>query len=250
MTDFSDILKKFPVQLGSSCRNKLKCKWFHGIMNKLIKFLYNFNILYKEVQMMNTAEYLDRLLLRYSGSFDIYQPYVINGKEYPAYGYFFSHIEKYILVREANMWTTKSYEHMLFMETEECTEEVLAEAEKIITDYMEPVLVRKNQELPEKNHMSSYLNVVIISQKALSKSVTRKIRKFRFEKGYRFNFRGFSKGTILCASMEDRKFCSNFQGHSQKSVFEEVFQDVEKGKIGFAQYIAEKGITPYKQELT
>lgn len=38
---------------------------------------------------MKTADYLDQLLRKYSGTFDIYQPYVIHGKEYPAYGYFF-----------------------------------------------------------------------------------------------------------------------------------------------------------------
>lgn len=38
---------------------------------------------------MTTADYLDGLLLCYSGNFDIYQPYRINNKEYPAYGYFF-----------------------------------------------------------------------------------------------------------------------------------------------------------------
>jgi len=199
---------------------------------------------------METAEYLDRLLLRYSGSFDIYQPYVINGREYPAYGYFFSYIEKYVLVREINMWSTKSYEHMLFMEVEECTEEVLKEAESIISDYMEPVLVRKNEKLPEKNHMYSYLNVVIISKKTLDKTIAEKIRHYRFEKGYKFNIRGFSKGTIMCASMEDRKFCSNYHGRSKKEIFEGVFKDVDEGKIGFKQFIEEKGITPYKQEFS
>ena len=198
---------------------------------------------------METAEYLDRLLLRYSGSFDIYQPYVINGKEYPAYGYFFSHIEKYILVREINMWSTKSYEHLLFMEVEECTDEVLKEAEEIISDYMEPVLVRKKEKLPEPNHMCSYLNVVIISKKPLEKSVANKIRHYRFEKGYKFNIRGFSRGTIMCATMEDRKFYSNYHGRSAKETFMGAFQDVENGKVGFKQYIEERGITPYKQEI-
>ena len=198
---------------------------------------------------METAEYLDRLLLRYSGSFDIYQPYVINGKEYPAYGYFFSYIEKYILVREINMWSTRSYEHILFLETEECTSETIEEAKSIISDYMEPVLVRKNEKLPEPNHMSSYLNVVIISKKALSKQIVDGIRRYRFEKGYKFNIRGFSRGTILCTSMEDRKFYSNFYGRSKKDIFEGVFRDVDEGKPGFKQIIEEKGISPYKQEL-
>lgn len=198
---------------------------------------------------METAEYLDRLLLRYSGSFDIYQPYAINGKEYPAYGYFFSYIEKYILVREINMWSTRSYEHILFLETEECTGETVEEAKSIIRDYMEPVLVRKNEKLPEPNHMSSYLNVVIISGKPLLKQTADAVRKYRFERGYKFNIRGFSRGTILCASMEDRKFYSNYYGRSKKEIFEGVFRDIDEGKPGFLQIIEEKGISPYKQEL-
>ena len=39
---------------------------------------------------MNTATYLDRLLLKYSNTFNIYKPYRIGARQYPAYGYFFS----------------------------------------------------------------------------------------------------------------------------------------------------------------
>lgn len=198
---------------------------------------------------MKTAEYLDRLLLRYSGSFDIYQPYVINGKEYPAYGYFFSYIEKYILVREINMWSTRSYEHLLFMEVEECSDDVLDEAEAIISNYMEPVLVRKNEKLPEKNHMSSYLNVVIVADKAVSESVAKRIKRYHFEKGYKFNIRGFSQGTIMCASMEDFRFISSRHGRKKKEIFTGVFTEVKEGKPGFKQVMEEKGLTPYKQEI-
>lgn len=196
---------------------------------------------------MKTAEYLDRLLLRYSGSFDIYQPYVINGKEYPAYGYFFSYIEKYILVREINMWSTRSYEHILFMEVEECTQDVVNEASEIISGYMEPVLVRKNEKLPEPNHMSSHLNVIILSQKPLSRQAADKVKRFRFEKVYKFNIRGFSQGTILCVSMEDQKFVSNWHGRRKKEIFDGTFEDVKAGKPGFTQVMEERGLSPYKQ---
>ena len=114
---------------------------------------------------MNTAEYLDRLLVKYSSAFDIYQPYVIHGKEYPAYGYFFSHTEKYVLVREANMWSSDCYEHILFMKTDTVTEELLKEASDIVRDYMEPVLVRKGGEAPEPNHMYSYLRLPFYPKK-------------------------------------------------------------------------------------
>ena len=34
---------------------------------------------------METSEYLEQLLLRYEETYDIYKPYYIDGKEYPAY---------------------------------------------------------------------------------------------------------------------------------------------------------------------
>ncbi len=197
---------------------------------------------------MGTAEYLDSLLLNYSGSFNIYQPYVINEKEYPAYGLFYSLVEKYILIREVNMWSTKSYDHVLFLETEECNEETLKEAVNIIEEYMEPVLVRKNELLPEKNHMYSYLNVVIISQKSLSKEIIKKIKKYHFEKGYRFNFRGYSKGSIIAVSLEDKSFASNYHSKNKKKMFLKVFDNIESGKPTFSQVMEERGLKPFKQE--
>lgn len=198
---------------------------------------------------MNTSEYLDRLLLHYSGTFNIYQPYVINGKEYPYYGLFYNCTEKYVLVREVNMWSSKSFEHILFMEAEELTDEIYQEADEIIRTYMEPVLVRKNEKLPEENHMYSYLNVVIVCKKPISKELAKKLKKYHFEKGYNFNMRGYSQGSIMCVSLDDEKYISNYYGRTKKKMFLQVFNDVKENKPGFTQVIREKGIEPFKQEF-
>lgn len=173
---------------------------------------------------MKTSEYLDRLLEKYSGTFDIYRPYVIHGKEYPAYGYFFSHTEKYILVREANMWSCDSYEHILFIETKEVSEQLLEEARTIIKDYMEPVLVRRGGDAPDANHMYSYLTVAVISENAVSKELKKAIRKFKFEKSYKFNMRGFSQAHLICAAMEDERVYTNFTAHASAKVFRDTFK--------------------------
>ncbi|MCM1154556.1 MAG: hypothetical protein NC314_10900 [Roseburia sp.] len=196
---------------------------------------------------MTTIDYLDRLLVKYAGTFDIYQPYVIHGKEYPAYGYFFSHTEKYVLVRSANMWSSDCYEHILFMETEEITQDTLKEAYAIVKDYMEPVLVRKGKEQPEPNHMYSYLTIALIAQKSVSGQMKKAVRKFKFEKGYQFSMRGFSQAHIVCASLEDEKVCANFAARSMKKVFQKVFEEVKSGKPGFSQ-IREKENIPVHQQ--
>lgn len=173
---------------------------------------------------MRTADYLDQLLRKYAGTFDIDRPYSIHGKEYPAYGYFFSHTEKYILVREANMWSSDSYEHILFMEVPEVTGETLDEAYALVREYMEPVLVRKGEAVPEKGHMYSYLTISLIADKPLSRQMQKALRRFRFEKGYRFNMRGFSQAHIVCATMEDEKVYTNYAGRRSKKLYQDNFR--------------------------
>ena len=189
---------------------------------------------------METADYLDQLLRKYSGTFDIYQPYVIHGKEYPAYGYFFSHIEKYVLVREANMWSSDSYEHILFIETDEVDQALIDEAYSLIKDYMEPILVRKGEEVPTEGHMYSYLTISLIARRPLSKKMQKAVKHFKFEKGYRFNMRGFSQAHIACATMEDEKVYTNYVGRKSRKLYRDTFQDIQSGRPGFKQIMEEQ----------
>ncbi len=197
---------------------------------------------------MKNVDYLDRLLLRYAGTFNIYMPYQIHGKEYPAYGYFFSSVEKYVLIREANMWTSNSHEHVLFMTVEEVTGDTIAEVHRLLQDYFEPELVRKGNQYPDKDHMYSYLTVVILSEKAPGPDIRKRIRRFRYEKGYLFNFRGFSQGRVICASMEDEKVVANYQARKLKKLYRQVFEDVHAGKKTFSRQCEEEGIEPFHQE--
>lgn len=197
---------------------------------------------------MNNAQYLDRLLLPYAGTFNIYMPYKINDKEYPAYGYFFSSVEKYVLVREANMWTSNSHEHVLFITVDEVTEEVLSDARSVMAEYFEPHLVRNGEKYPPQNHMYSYLTVAILSQKPVSKEMAKKIRRFKFEKGYMFNMRGFSQGRVICASMDDEKVITNYQGRNMKKLYKRTFEDVHADKKTFSRQCEEEGVTPFSQE--
>ena len=199
---------------------------------------------------METSQYLDSLLLKYSNNYNIYKPYRIGAKEYPAYGYFFSHNEKYILVQEANMWTMESFEHVIFMEEEEITAETVTRAESLITEYMEDKLVRKGEKYPPTNHMSSILTVIMISTKSIAPDVQKRIRKFHFDKGYKFHMRGFSRGRIAAVSMEDRNICICSQARDLQDILKDVFQDVEEGKDGFSKICKKQGVAPFIQENT
>lgn len=90
---------------------------------------------------------------------------------------------------------------------------------------MEPVLVRKGEDLPAQGHMYSYLTISLIVQRPLSKQMQKAVRRFRFEKGYRFNVRGFSQAHIVCATMEDEKVYTNYVGRKAANLYQNIFRE-------------------------
>lgn len=173
---------------------------------------------------MTTAAYMEKLLSRYAGTFDIHRPYLIDGKEYPAYGYFFSRTEKYVLVREANMWTQECFEHFLIIEANAVDTACVKEAKSLIQSYMEPILVRKGEAYPPKNHMYSYLTVILLSEKPLSKEAEKLVKRYSYDVGYKFHMRGFAQGRIAAVSMENEKVITNYAGRKNKKLFQTTFR--------------------------
>ena len=193
-------------------------------------------------------QYLDRLLARYSGTFNIYMPYVIGNVTFPAYGYFFSHVEKYVLTRNTNMWSSDSYEHILFMPKDKVTVEDVAQMKNILLDYVEPQLVRGGEELPPPNHMYSYMSVILLSDKIPDKDTIKAVKKLSFDKGYKMNMRGYSQVQICLVSMEDEKIYHNFAASKKKKILKGIFKDIREDKIGFKALCEKQGIEPFKQE--
>ena len=199
--------------------------------------------------MSRIEKYLDRLLARYSGTFDIYVPYTIGGVEFPAYGYFFSHVEKFVLTRNTNMWSSDSYEHIFFLPKDMITVEDVAKMKQIMLDYVEPQLVRKGQELPDTNHMYSYMSVILISDKVPDKKVIKAVKRLSFDKGYQMNMRGYSQIQICLVSMEDEKVYHNFAAHGKKKTLKGIFKEVSEGRVGFQELVEKGELIPFTQDV-
>ena len=181
---------------------------------------------------MERTVYLDRLLAKFGSSFDIYMPYQIHGIEYPAYAYYYTH-----------------HEHVLFIDTDVIDEAVFERAKDIITNYFEPELVRKGEKYPAKNHMYSYLTVVIVGSHYSDSKLASKIKRYHFDKGYQFSIRGYSAGRMIAVTMDDEKVVTNRAASKSKKVFKTVFDEVRANKPGFSAICEKQGVTPFKQEL-
>ncbi|SFB73643.1 hypothetical protein [Butyrivibrio sp. YAB3001] len=174
-------------------------------------------------------EYLSELLSRYRANFDITENYKLGEKEYPAYAYFFSFGEKYVLKKEAQLWAIRTYEHVLFIKTKSIDEKFIEDMYQTIKEHMEPELVRKGEKYPEKDHMCSYLSLVVISEETPSLEIQKQIKRFKFDRGYLFNLRGHSEAKIGLVCMDSRLCLTNYAGKELKPLLSNIFNALNKG---------------------
>lgn len=153
---------------------------------------------------MDFETYLDAILKVLAASHDITRDFEAEGRVWPAYARYDLCSEKYVLSRKASLWRAREYEHVLFARLGRCAAKDVEELERVVTDYMEPVLVRDGKDVPEKDHMRSFLTLVLICEGAVSEDAVRRVKKYRFDKGYRFSFRGFAQGRIILTDLPGR----------------------------------------------
>ena len=146
------------------------------------------------------------------------------------------------------MWSADSHEHILFWEENEVLPEHIDHAVEMIKGVLEEKLVRKGEKLPPSGHMSSLISIILLSQKSISSDVEKQVKKFRFDKGYQFNMRGYCRGRIGVVTMEDRKVTVSPDLKGSRKLLEEVFKEVEAGKDGFLTICEKQGIACYTQE--
>ena len=152
---------------------------------------------------MTSGDYLDKILKQMTYTHNITRSFTADGKTFAAYALYESSSEKYVLTRKANLWKVSESEHVLFMTLPEGGNPgaLFTEASRLISDYMEPVFSRGNEKYPPKNHMRTFLTVVLVMERSPDPELIRMIRKFRFDRSYLFSLRGFSQGRIVAVDI-------------------------------------------------
>ena len=173
---------------------------------------------------MDCASYLSRILEKLLPTHDIVRDYSVNGQVLPAYARYEAMNEKYVLSRKATLWKAGEYEHMLFftVPAQGAPDSFTALAQQLITDYMEPVLARGNEKYPPRDHMRTFLTAVIVSEVSPSETLIRRIRKYRFDKGYQFSFRGFSQGRLVFVDLSAGKVYTSPAANDVAEFFRQI----------------------------
>lgn len=142
-------------------------------------------------------ELLDKLLDSFSSDYDIERPYSAGDLTYDAYAAFRAVSAKYVLVKSAELWRAKNFEHIFFrLKPRPLDAKDVADFRRQIDEYIEPQLVRKGERFPEQDHMYTYITVIYICF-GVSEQAKKAVKSFRYEKNYLLSLRGYSQGRIL-----------------------------------------------------
>lgn len=156
---------------------------------------------------MTAGSYLDTILEKMVPTHNILRDYDADGRIFPAYAGYEASAEKYVLTRKANLWKVSESEHVLFMTVPPSAEPeaFFDEAVRLVGSFMEPAFSRGHAKYPPKDHMRTFLSVVLVSEQPLGQELIRKIRRYRYEKSYLFSLRGYAQGRLIAVDLPVRK---------------------------------------------
>lgn len=175
-----------------------------------------------------TGRFLDRILARYAGTFDLTRPYTAGDRTYAAYGYFFKKDEHYVALKRVTLWSFHQTEHVLFAETARADRAFFQDMDDTAKRHIEPALIRKHEKYPPKDHMESLVTLVVISEKTPDEETIAEIRRYRFFRSYLFHFRGHTRGQALLVDLEKGVVTTSRDAKYLKKLYEDTLRRVTR----------------------
>lgn len=129
--------------------------------------------------------FLSRLVRAHQSFYDFWQPWEYEGRTFEAYGEYHNHAAQYVLVKRAQLWAVDTHDY-LFIATYPTysLSDLTADVAWVTQHGIKRVV-------PKKDHMSSSLTLIIITDSA-SDEVMRAVAKTRFRKNYFLGIHGWT----------------------------------------------------------
>lgn len=156
---------------------------------------------------------LQSLLKAHEAWFDVREGYEYAGRAFAGYAEFHSHGEQYVLVKRAKLWEVDAHEYVFFHLADHFDGRQLSE----LISFMQLEAIKKV--VPEPNHMSSCLSLVVIADDA-DDDALRLVRTTRFRKNFAFGFRGWADLRLAVVSLARASVTTNAAGKALRPMIE------------------------------
>lgn len=169
--------------------------------------IHNSTISGSVTEAPGTESWIERLADSLYHTHDLTRGFELGGRLFPLYARYASMSERYVGSRKINLWRAEEYEHMLAAPQESFTAKDVEALRRFAEEEMEPALVprEKDRTVPPKDHMRTYLTLVVPCRTPVTNETAAKIRRFRFEKSYLFSLRGYCQTRLVVLDLQARK---------------------------------------------
>lgn len=158
---------------------------------------------------------LEKLRQFYTSTFDLEADADVCGSRFSLYGHFNADSSQYVLTKKARLWEANCQEHLFIqalVEGKKIDAAYLASVDRLLRERIEPEYVRHGQKLPPPNHMYTYLTVVLLTDEKIDPEVINTAKKYKFEKLYRFNVRGYMETRLVLICAAEKQVTTNGAG--------------------------------------
>ena len=104
--------------------------------------------------------------------------------------------------------------------------EITEEVKRLVEQHMEPEMVRGGEKLPEKDHMISYLTVIVLLRETPDPDTVQAVRRFRFTRSYLFTLRGRAETHLILADLGKEQIFTNRDAARHRKIYEDIFREV------------------------
>ena len=152
-------------------------------------------------------EYLETLRRKYEAYFDIYPDYSILGRRLDLYARSHVRSEKFFITKKVTLGAWETNEYCL---VEGHSTEIYAPQVQDFTAF----LVNAAGELvkPHKEHMSSVVTGILISEQGFDPTAIRIGRRFKHSRSFRFGLRGWYSVCLLLVDLLSGQVYANSKG--------------------------------------
>ena len=162
---------------------------------------------------MNFNDYLQIIEKRLEKSFDIYKDYSINNYVFDLFAKHNARTERYILTKKTVLDAMENNEYCLINFLDKLDENDLKSYIDGLLEIID-VLVK-----PTKEHMSSIITGVIVLDNKPSINVIKAIKRFKYNRGFAFGFKGWVDIRLILVAMKDKHIVTNKKGREVRRVY-------------------------------
>ena len=163
--------------------------------------------------MMNCSEYLDFIKQRFNNDWTVKDNFTLNYETFNLYAYGSFTLGRTFITAKDIIDKFYTNEHVFIKYINNL--DML-----FLNEFIDNIIsIHNNLITPDKNHKSSYFTYVILYNNCSDLSAMRIIKKFKYEKVYKFYFYGFSQIRLLAINLNTQSIINNRCGRNIKKMY-------------------------------